>query len=68
MTLKEQRIDLLKKMNQYILDMGDEAILERWFMTGIPDSPDEEDFEWYAEEDDEWKYICGLFGKLIEWR
>lgn len=64
MKLIMQRIDLLKKMYQYILDMGDETILEKWYLSGGP--VEEEDFEWYAEDDDDWKYICGLFGRLIK--
>ena len=62
--LQETRVKLLHGMNDYILQLGDEALIGAWFITGIPDCPDEEDFEFFATDDDEWVYICKLFGRL----
>lgn len=62
--LQEIRIKLLHDMNDYILQVGNEPIIGAWFLTGIPDCPDEEDFEFFATDDNEWVYICKLFGRL----
>lgn len=58
------RMNLLHDINEYMLRLGDETLLGAWFLTGIPDCPDEEDFELFATNDDEWVYICRLFGRL----
>lgn len=62
--IQKTRVELLKGMNTYMLQLGNETLLGAWFLTGIPDCPDEEDFELFATDDDEWVYICRLFGRL----
>jgi len=62
--IQKTRIELLKGMNTYMLQLGNETLLSAWFLTGIPDCPDEEDFEFFATNDDEWNYIVRLFGRL----
>ena len=62
----QTKIVLLKQMNQYIIDMGDEEIWEIWIECGVPDCPSDSDYEWIAENDDEWNYVCELFGRLIK--
>lgn len=59
------RKELLKQMNQYIIDLGDEEIWIDWIMVGVPDEPCEEDYQFIAENDNEWVDICKLFGQLI---
>lgn len=66
MGTKEQRIELLKGMNQYIIDLGDEEVYETWISLGVPDEPTEEDYESIAEEREIWVYVCKLFGRLIK--
>ena len=39
--LQETRVKLLHNMNDYILHLGDETLIGAWFITGIPDCPDE---------------------------
>ena len=63
-SIQKTRVELLKGMNTYMLQLGDEALLGAWFLTGIPDCPDEEDFEFFATDDNEWNYIVRLFGRL----
>lgn len=63
--LIQLRIKLLKEMNNYIIEMGDEEIFADWIAFGIPDEPLEDDFEFIAENDDEWNSVCELFGKLV---
>lgn len=62
--IQKTRVELLKGMNTYMLQLGNETLLGAWFLTGIPDCPDEEDFEFFATDDNEWVYICKLFGRL----
>lgn len=62
--IQKTRVELLKGMNTYMLQLGDETLLGAWFLTGIPDCPDEENFEFFATDDDEWNYIVRLFDRL----
>lgn len=64
--LVQLRIKLLKEMNTYIIEMGDEEIWMDWITLGVPDAPSEDDYEFIAENDDEWNDVCGLFGKLAK--
>lgn len=63
--MNKLRLDFVHQMHNYIMDTGDEDIYEVWARDGIPDSPSEEDFEWYAFNQQEFKYLCELFGKLV---
>ena len=62
--LIQLRKKLLKEMNTYIIEMGDEEIWMDWITLGVPDEPFEDDYEFIAENDDEWNDVCGLFGRL----
>ncbi len=63
--LQKTRITLLHSMNNYILQLKCKPVSEAWFMAGISERPNEKDFEFFATDDNEWFYICKLFGKLI---
>lgn len=62
--LIQLRKKLLKEMNTYIIEMGDEEIWATWITLGVPDAPSEDDYDFIAKNDDEWNDVCGLFGKL----
>ena len=62
--LIQLRKKLLKEMNKYIIEMGDEEIWMDWITLGVPDAPSEDDYDFIAENDDEWNDVCGLFGRL----
>lgn len=62
----ERKIELLKNMHNYIIEMGDDFIYDIWIRDGVPDEPDDEIFEFIASNDDEWREVCELFGKLVE--
>ena len=64
--LVQTRIKMLKEMNKYIIEMGDEEIWMDWITLGVPDEPSEDDYEFIAEDDDEWNNVCDLFGKLAK--
>lgn len=65
MKLTEMRKNLLKQMHAYIIAIGDEELYMDWITLGVPDEPSEDDFDFIAESDEEWVYICKLFGKLV---
>lgn len=62
--LIQLRKKLLKEMNKYIIEMGNEEIWMDWITLGVPDAPSEDDYDFIAENDDEWNDVCGLFGRL----
>lgn len=66
MGTKEQRIQLLKEMNQYIIDLGDEEAYGAWFCFGVPDEPIEEDYESIAEDTEHWAFVCAMFGQILK--
>lgn len=66
MNITALRIGFLKDMHNYIIDMGDEDIYDVWIEEGVPDEPDDEIFEFIANNNDDWREVCELFGKLVE--
>ena len=62
----ERKIELLKDMHNYIIDMGDDLVYDIWIRDGVPDEPDEEIFKFIANNDDDWREVCELFGKLVK--
>lgn len=62
--LQRTRVELLKGMHTYIINLGDESIYGAWILTGIPDCPDEDDFKFFATDNEEWNYIIRLFARL----
>lgn len=61
------RIKLLKAMHQYIIEIGDEDIYMDWVTLTVPDEPCEADFQFIAEEDENWIECCSLFGRLVKY-
>lgn len=67
MTMVQTKVNLLHQMDEFIRKIDeDETLLETWLMCGIPDAATEEDFLFFAEDEEEWKDICELFGKLVK--
>ena len=63
--MRKTRLSLVHQMHDYIMNTGDEEIFEIWMRDAIPDEPCEEDFEFFADDPDEFKDLCELFGKLV---
>ena len=61
MTLIETRIGLLKKMHNYVIDIGDEDLYYYWAMCAVPDKPDEEIFKFIATHEEDWLDCCKAF-------
>lgn len=64
--LVKTRIEIAKQMNDFIINLGDEEIWEVWITNGIPDEPQEDDYELFASDDGEWNGLCELFGSLVK--
>ena len=60
------KIDILKQMHKYILEMGDEEIYEAWVMGYVPDQPQEDDYEFIATDDNFWTETCEAFGRFVK--
>jgi hypothetical protein len=59
------RANILGGLNSYILDLGDESIIEPWLMCGVPDGCTEEELMEIAEDVDDFRSIVKEFAKLI---
>ena len=68
MTRKEMykiRLALVHQMHGYIMNTGDEEIFEVWSRDCLPDNPCEEDFEFFANDANEFRTLCEIFGHLV---
>lgn len=63
--LIKSRIKILKEMDGYIYNIGDETLIDKWLMYGLPDGWDDDDIDDIACDDTMWKEICELFGRII---
>lgn len=60
------KIELLKGMDEYIKELGDEEATECWYMQCVPDEPTDDYFYFIATDDNLWKDICSSFGKIVK--
>lgn len=63
--LIKDRMKILKEMDAYIYDIGDEHITNKWLMCGLPDGWDDEDLADIACDDWLWKEVCETFGRIV---
>ncbi len=63
-TMVEIRIDLLKQMHKYVIEMGDEYLYDTWIISAVPDEPSDNDFEDIANDDDYWVHACHVFSRI----
>lgn len=61
--MKNQKVALLKKMNQLILDMPDENIYIQWIAI-VPDEATQDDFEYIASSPSLWREVFATFAEL----
>ena len=64
--MKQARIEILKQMNQYIIDLGDEEVWMTWITLGVPDEPSEDDYDFIAGNEDEWLDTVKIFANLTK--
>ena len=64
--MKQARIELLKQMNQYIIDLSDEEVWLEWITEGVPDEASEDDYDFIASNEDEWLDTVKIFANLTK--
>lgn len=60
------RVTQLKAMHELMRYANDEEIYMTWIVTGVPDEPSEDDFEYIALNDELYNGCFDLFVKLIK--
>lgn len=61
------RKEFLKQMDDYIKDMiGDESIIMKWLMGGLPDGYNEIDLEEIASDDELWLDCVKCFSRCCK--
>lgn len=58
------RLENVKLMHETMLCMNNEGAYMTWIWT-MPDCPTEEDFEWFAEDVDEYNDLYGAFFRIL---
>lgn len=61
---REERIEKVKEMHEEVMNFNDEELIMTWLTVGVPDCPTEEDFEWFADDLEEYKELVELFENL----
>ena len=61
----EFRIAQLKAMHNVICKANDETLYMSWITCGVPDCPQDDDFEFIAEDDERYNETVDLFVKLV---
>lgn len=60
------RIAVLKAMDNAIRNMNDEMAVDPWLMCGVPDGADDDDYEYIAEDHEEYAEMVKLFAKIVK--
>lgn len=66
MTYCGKRRVLVKRMDEVITSLNNEELIESWLVNGCPDCSTEEDYEWFAENGDEFLDLVNLFIKITK--
>lgn len=61
----EIRLNNVKLMHDSMIDMNNENAYMAWIWE-MPDCPMEEDFEWFAEDEDRYMELYNYFVKLLK--
>lgn len=61
----EERLAEVKRMDEDVRNFNDEELIEPWLMCGVPDGACEEDYEWFAEDEDEFQDLVALYNRLV---
>lgn len=62
---KEERIELLKALHISIINLGDEIPYLHWVTLCVPDEPQEDDYEFIAEDDESFYECIKIFCNLV---
>lgn len=63
--IKLLRMNIMGGMHSYVLALGDDKIALEWFGCGLPESVTEEMLSEYAEDDNIWENVCGVFEYIV---
>jgi hypothetical protein len=63
--IKQLRMNIMGGMNAYVLELGDEDLLDYWFTYGLPDEVTEEMLAEYAEDDEIWLSVVHAFADVL---
>lgn len=63
---KKARMSQLKAMHEVMINANDESIYMSWISCGVPDCPQDDDYEFIAEDDENYNEAVELFIKLIQ--
>lgn len=67
MTTKERRTNYVRIMHDIVCHMNNEEAYMWWIEEGVPDCPsDPDDFEWFAEDDENYDELTELFFKILK--
>lgn len=61
----EIRLNNVKLMHKTMLDMNNEDAYMAWIWE-MPDCPNEDDFEWFAEDEERYMELYNYFIKLLK--
>lgn len=64
--IMERRIAVLKAMDDAIRGMNDECVMDSWLMVGVPDEASEDDYEFIAENHEEYIDIVKVFARIVK--
>lgn len=62
----EERTEIIKEMNDKILETGGEELTYDWFTYAMPENPTEEDFVSIAKDLDLWRNVVAVFCKIYK--
>ena len=63
---KSKRIELLRAMNTVALTCNNEDYIDCCWLYAMPDHADDDDFDFIAEDDEEFKHVLHTFKRIIE--
>ena len=58
------KVEFIKALNEIIIGLGDEDLIDLWLMNGVPDQPDQEDFEFIANNQKSFDEVVNCFVRL----
>ena len=61
----QRRLVVLKEMDNAVRGMNDEYAMDSWLMVGVPDEASEEDYEFIAENHEEYTDVVKLFARIV---
>ena len=65
--IKESRIANVRRMHDLVCRLNNEGAYMWWASEGVPDCPqDPDDFEWFAEDDENYEELVTLFLKILK--